>query len=295
MLKYIKRIGALHNICTLRELIFIVYHFFITKKLYEKNIQLQRILIFVLACTDKNYKISLLDKNIIKIQGLGKDKSHSFVVRKYTRDILVFDGFFLTDDYAPFIEHIQKKNNTINLIIDAGANIGCSAIFFHQYFPDATIICIEPEQTNTEILNKNILINKAENKIKILNKALWNTVTTLELRRIDFSNDGFHVMKDGITDGIIDNVLTCTIPEILEESKQSQIDLLKIDIEGAEKVLFQDNAHLALFLNNTKNIIMEVHEEYITAEPIIDILEEFGFASKKVVITGQPTAIIAYK
>jgi FkbM family methyltransferase len=295
IMKYLKRLYFLWKVCNFKEFVTITYHHFLTKKLVEKDIQLQRVLIFVISCVDKHYTLTLLDKDLIQVEGIGSNPSLKFIVRKYTRDILVFDGYFISNDYMPFVEYLQRQVSFIQFIVDVGANIGCSALFFHQYFPEATIICIEPEESNIKILKKNILINKAENKIKTIKKALWNTTTTLELRRIDFSNDGFHVMQEGTTHGIIDKVATCTLPEILKENAQIGIDLLKIDIEGAEKIIFEDETHLQSFLPNTQSVIMEVHPEYISDEKIMSVLRKFDFEAKTVVIEGQPTAVIAHK
>lgn len=290
-MKLLTRLQTLLRLTTLKEFTTILYHFLITKKLAQKNIQLQRLLIFAIACADKGYKLTLQDKETIKVSGIGKDKNLSILVRKYTRDLLVFEGFFIFDDYQKFIRQIQEKKIEVKFIIDAGANIGCAMLYLHSYFPKAQIICIEPEKTNFELLEKNVILNNLRNQIVCVRKALWNTTTELELRRIDFSNDGFHVIAEGITHEIIDKVSTCTIPELANEN---QIDILKIDIEGAEKTIFTDQKHLQVFLPQTQSIIMEVHQEHISDEQVIKTLQDFNFDAFLTKIEGQPSAILAF-
>jgi FkbM family methyltransferase len=287
----IHRLQSIWRIFYFTELVYALYHFFVTKKLAQKNIQLQRLLIFAIACADKGYKLTLEGKELIKVAGIGKDKNLSILVRKYTRDLLVFEGFFIFDDYQKFITQIQEKKTEVKFIIDAGANIGCATLYLHSYFPKSQIICIEPEKTNFELLEKNIILNKLQKQVVCIRKALWNTTTELELRRIDFSNDGFHVIAEGITHEIIDKVPTCTIPEL---AKEKQIDILKIDIEGAEKTIFTDQKHLQAFLPQTQSIIMEVHQEHISDEQIISTLQNFNFNAFLTQIEGQPSAILAF-
>jgi FkbM family methyltransferase len=291
MLKNFKRFYFLWKLCDINEFVFLLYHFFITKKLSQKNIQLQRLLVFAIACADKGYKLTPKDKTLIKVSGIGKDKNLSVLVRKYTRDLLVFEGFFIFDDYQKFIKQIQEKKIEIKYIIDAGANIGCATLYLHSYFPEATIVCIEPEKTNFDLLCQNIKLNNIQNKVYCVQKALWNELKELELRRVDYSHDGFHVMTEGITHEIIDKVSTCTIPELC---KENQIDILKIDIEGAEKALFTDQKHLQEFLPQTQSIIMEVHQEHISDDQIIKTLNEFHFTAFLTQIEGQPSAILAF-
>jgi len=292
-MKHLNRIHTLWCISTIKEFIFILYHFFFTKKLAEKDIQLQRILIFAISCSDKGYSLSLQNKNFIHVKGIGYNRKNAIIVRKYTRDILVFEGFFIDDDYIRYIPLIKEKGN-VNLIVDAGANIGCAAIYLHSHFPQAKMICIEPESSNFEVLLKNIHLNHLENTTQCIKKALWNENKELELRRIDFSNDGFHVMSEGVTHEIIDRISTCTIPDLLKGSKEKYIDVLKIDIEGAEKTIFRDINHLGNFLPQTKMLIMEVHQEYITDKEIVETLHKFNFDAQITKIAGQPSAVLAF-
>ena len=56
-------------------------------------------------------------------------------------------------------------------IIDAGANIGMASIFFANKYPEATIIAIEAETSNFNILLKNV---RPYPTIIPVHAALWN-------------------------------------------------------------------------------------------------------------------------
>jgi len=51
--------------------------------------------------------------------------------------------------------HQQAANGLVNLIVDAGANIGAGTVYLHGHFPQAAILAIEPERGNVELLRKN--------------------------------------------------------------------------------------------------------------------------------------------
>ena len=74
-----------------------------------------------------------------------------------------------------------------------------------------------------------------------------------------------------------------------------QIDLLKIDIEGAEQQIFNDEPHLAQFLPSVRFLILEVHDEFIDSQNICNILSGFHFTCKTIQSPGMPDVIIAGK
>ena len=60
------------------------------------------------------------------------------------------------------------------LIIDCGANIGLSILYFKKIFPAAQVIGFEPDPHNFNLLQKNLLQNPALNThISLVKKALW--------------------------------------------------------------------------------------------------------------------------
>jgi FkbM family methyltransferase len=287
-----KKLNTLFKICSLVETLFIIWHHFVTKKLPGLRPDLQRLLIFINDCVQNN--ISIINQNghlLLSWYEPGFGKAQCYV-RKYSRDILVFNDFFIQRDYDPIVSRLKNRQQ-FKLIVDAGANIGCATLYYHYNFPRAEIISIEPEASNFKMLEKNIGLTSA--KITAEQKALWSESTQLELMQRDWSDDGFLVMKSEKQDEVIATVAAISVPDILSTYEGQNIDLLKIDIEGAEKELFQDVVYLKQFLPRVNALIMEVHEEFIKAKEIIDNLKEFNFDCEQIQITGQPVAIIAQK
>ena len=73
---------------------------------------------------------------------------HPLFLRLKTSDIEVYGKIFAGQEYR--FEALKQPK----VIVDAGANIGLASVFFANAFPEATIIAIEPEETNFTLLKK---------------------------------------------------------------------------------------------------------------------------------------------
>lgn len=169
-------------------------------------------------------------------------------IRKYGSDIRVFKQIFLDEVYFFFPENFDPKH-----IVDAGANVGYSAVWFASKFPNAQILAIEPEQSNFDLLVKNSGLRK---NIKPIKAGLWNEKTYLKINNPDADNWAFKTTL--AQKGEKFSVETVTIPELMKQFGFDQIDLLKIDIEGAEYELFEKGAEE--WLPNVKMIMIEIHD-----------------------------------
>jgi FkbM family methyltransferase len=138
------------------------------------------------------------------------------------------------------------------------------------------------------------VLNKIDHLVSIEKKALWNVDTSLALQQIDYSHDGFHVMN-GLTHGAVDMVNTITTEQIMMKYNMPRVNIFKIDVEGAEKTIFEDEQCKESFIPVTDNIIMEVHPAYISASEIINCLKSYRFNAEKISIEGQPIAVVAQR
>ena len=71
-------------------------------------------------------------------------------LRGKSSDFRVFDEIFLKEQYN---SHLLPKNPKV--ILDAGANIGLSSVYFANRFPNAQVFALEPENSNYELLSVN--------------------------------------------------------------------------------------------------------------------------------------------
>jgi FkbM family methyltransferase len=162
-------------------------------------------------------------------------------------------------DYGTFMEVLVKKDYTIpfdflpKTIIDAGGNIGLTAIFFANKFPQAQIITIEPDKNNFAVLSDNI--SKYEN-VSGVNKGVWTHACFLNVVDMNQGENGFTV-EEAASPGK-DSIPSISIHQLKEEQGWPIIDLLKIDIEGTEKNIFEKNYEE--WLPNTKVLFVETHD-----------------------------------
>ena len=178
-----------------------------------------------------------------------------FYVRNNTSDTIVYKAI-IEDEKYDFTTLEEPK-----IIIDAGGNIGLAAVFFAKKYPNATIISIEPEESNFKLLKEN---TKNYNNIIALQYALWNSMGEIDLLDVGLDNWGFMTEDshnyDKITTPKIQKkhtVKTITMERLISEYNIQTIDILKIDIEGAEKEVLED---ISGWINKVRSIIIELHE-----------------------------------
>ncbi len=191
---------------------------------------------------------NLKGKRVGKLR-VGK-MSDSVSLRPDTSDIPTFHQIFVDAEYDIKLPFIPRN------IIDGGANIGLAAIYLRNKFPEAKIVSVEPDRENFEILKKNLA--NIENTI-LLEGALWSFKTRLSISD-KFGSGKWGMITEEIKDGDLDGdfVETFTIEEIMKIAEIDKIDLLKLDIETAEKELFSSNYHS--WLPKTKAIVIELHD-----------------------------------
>lgn len=167
-----------------------------------------------------------------------------------------------------------QKVGRINTIIDLGAHIGLATLYFASLFPDARILSVEPAPENFKLLKKNCetnkidatLINKCINSDKGFKKFYLSSVcsTWHSLLGVSAQQELQHSIE----------VEMITIDDLLEENRIEEVDILKVDIEGAEGNLF---SNCVSWINKIRFIIMEIHSQFVNPEELIQKIVQYGF------------------
>jgi FkbM family methyltransferase len=171
------------------------------------------------------------------------------VLRPNHADLIAFEQVFRYLCYGEL-----EKMQPIRTVIDAGANIGLSAIYFSKRLNATEIIGLEPEKGN---YNQAIKNTQALSTVKLLNAALWYEPSTVRISNLDTGGGlGFQVEESRSSD---DPVPAMTVTQIMHDRGWRYLDLLKIDIEGAELELFSHPSRRE-WINRIKVIVVELHD-----------------------------------
>lgn len=183
-------------------------------------------------------------------------------------DNYIFSEVFIDKCYSVDISPQPKT------ILDLGANVGYSSIFFKKKYPAAHVVCVEPIQDNLVVLHQNIKINRME--IEVLEGAISSAKGTLNMEK-GTKDYNFRVTNSKKNDNMI--VKALTVEEVLNKFGWDFIDLLKVDIEGSEKELFATNAD---WLYKVNNLIIEAHYPIYLEEDIIQLVKKYNFFDYKI-------------
>jgi FkbM family methyltransferase len=156
------------------------------------------------------------------------------------RDVLIFK----TKSYDPPLKGFSPQ-----VIVDVGAHIGMSSIYFALKYPAARIIAIEPQPANFQALVSNTAPYK---QIFPIQAALWRDDGEVNLTRSTVHPKGAFCIS-GTGD---QRVRSVTMRTLMREAGVDSIDLLKMDIEGAEKEVFAG----CDWLDKVRVLAIELHD-----------------------------------
>lgn len=177
------------------------------------------------------------------------DNGHKIFIRPNTSDLPVFRQMFFQHEYD-----LDFKNVKVENIIVAGSNIGLAAVYLKQRFKNAKVVSIEPDNSNFAQLKLN---TAPLTNIYYENAGVWDKEAFL---KVNFSNElgewGIFVTeieneKDASVKGV-------SFDQLLQKYQMETVDLMKIDIESAEKIIFSKDC--SAWLKKCKIIAIELHD-----------------------------------
>lgn len=256
---------------TIKEFIHIIVNF----ANYRINNFINRNIIFSKEINDLAIKFGFKifrNKNFFIYK---KDQIEIFC-RVNSSDQLVFKQVFVDKEYDCVFEIIKLYNLKVENIIDCGANIGLSSIYFKLEFPNSKICLIEPFIDNYNLLIENLI---PYNNVKTILGAIWHKKTNLRIERSFRDKKEWAIQVEECFEN--SDLKSFTINEIMSIMHFEVIDILKIDIEGAEKQLFDNEISSLDFLDVTKVLVIEIHDEYNCRDMIYEILMKKKFRIKE--------------
>lgn len=172
-----------------------------------------------------------------------------------TSDRDCFRQIFIQREYS-CLDDLEN----VDLIIDCGANVGYSSAYFLNRFPNAHVVAIEPDPENFSVLSNNLAPYK--NRVELLQAAVWSHPAFLVFSETKYG-DGqawtTHVRESKV--GEAPSIAAIDISKILEQSGRQRISILKVDIEGAEGVVFQRGSGVEKWIDRVDVIAIELHDD----------------------------------
>ena len=177
---------------------------------------------------------------------------HALTARlRGSSDMKVFWQIFNFEEYSTLRGMVN-----VFLILDLGANVGYSSAYFLSCFPDARSIAVEPDEQNVAICRMNL--EPYDGRALVLTGAVWSQAGLLSLSKVT-SGDGLECarMVAQPQEGSLGNVRAWNVGDLIDISGCTAVDLLKVDIEGAELEVFGASARA--WLHRVRNICIELH------------------------------------
>ena len=168
-----------------------------------------------------------------------------------------------------------KSERAAPIILDCGANVGMASLYFKWLYPESRVLAFEPDPSTFRMLQENIVRNNLD--IKTHNCALWDQDTQVAFF-VDPSNPGGLLMS---TDNSRANGKRITVPaKRLSEFIDSDVDFLKLDVEGAEHRVICDLVRSGK-LSAIQQMVIEYHHKLghqkSNLSIFLSMLEHAGF------------------
>ena len=227
--------------------------------------------------------IPWLKEKILKHQDFTTEKKvalHDFsLYYQRPREVIhTYDEIFHKEMYR------FDSDNPHPVILDCGANIGLSVLYFKRLFPGAELIAFEPDETNYALLIKNIEINKLS-QVTVHKAAVW-----VKDGKISFeagASEGSSIASGAPAGAPVIEVDSMRLAGLL--AARQKIDFLKMDIEGAEWDVLMDSAD---YLDRIEHMFIEYHGLTFETAKLADLLTLFDRKGFQVYIRNAADGLV---
>lgn len=172
------------------------------------------------------------------------------MLRGATSDVGVFESVFMRGEY-PLPSQERPR------ILDLGANAGFASLYFSLGCPGARILAVEPEPDNYALLVRNL---GPYPLARCLQGAVWSASRTLYLDRVGQPADSITLEAPGGERATGPAVQAYGVSELIALAGFDRVDVLKMDVEGAEREIFARGSDDWLDLVDA--IYIETHDRF---------------------------------
>lgn len=168
-------------------------------------------------------------------------------------DFTAFYEIFIEGAYDGLLERIHEGD----VVLDAGANVGLfSLLASEKVGPQGLVIAVEPNPANFESLSHHVKVNGCSN-VRIYQRAIGDqSGKEVTMAGVGVRAKVVRWESSVLKSGDEYTVKTVTVEELLRQ-EGVRSDILKMDIEGAERVAL---GHLGPALQSLRSVAIEVHD-----------------------------------
>jgi len=171
---------------------------------------------------------------------------HPFFIRADSSDEYVYQQVHQDREY-------DIDFPTPQTIVDAGANIGLAAILFASRFPAASILAIEPDAENFKVLQRNA---SPYPNVRCVQAGVWHRDAKLERVPDDAKPWAYRFQETSRPNGLP----SISLDQVAGMFRSQRIDLVKMDIEGAEADVLRPDAN---WLASVTTVLVETHDRIV--------------------------------
>jgi len=164
------------------------------------------------------------------------------LARQALGDLFLLREIFVHQIYR----YPYERYGPVRRVLDLGSNIGMSPLYFSLRYPDAEVVCVEPVAENVTMLRRQAARNR---------DLRWRIEPVAVAGRA--------------------GPATLTVGDLLDRAGWDRVDVLKMDIEGAEESVLLDAT--PDWLHRVGALALDIHGTYVSREAIVTRLAEYGF------------------
>lgn len=184
-------------------------------------------------------------------------------IRSTSTDIRVLRHVFSNLAYALPEELTGQVSN----VVDLGANVGISTLYFAERYRTAKVLAVEPDISSYTCLQRNVKTISAGSRVSADQACVSDKRGTVR-----FSKQGPSWGRSIVEEGGIE-VPSFTIADLLDKHGIENVDILKMDIEGAEKLAFKS---VNEWINRVGWIVVEVHFSAMSLADLVATVAPYG-------------------
>ncbi len=188
----------------------------------------------------------------------------------YPTFVLLFEEIFVTDVYY------FRCRTAAPLILDCGANIGMSVLYFKWLYPESRIVAFEPDHRSCSLLEQNVSRNRLEN-VGVVSRALGSSegIVPFYFNPRHPGSTVSSMVRDSLPGGQETQVKSTRLSSYITED----VDFLKMDIEGMEDVVVEELSQAGKLLS-IREMAVEYHHNLQpngrSLSPFLALLERAG-------------------